>query len=305
MIASKHTMGKGKESSSSKNITMTTDTVLDQKVTDSDSITVVSSSNEDERPRRVHFALDGCVGNASPTLHREKVPGPLLVPSSELKEEEKQQRWWQSKDYDRFLGHSQLLATETRRRENGDPLGYTNTLLNAYNGCINADGPTTEQRHYMAQWTNVAFSRRGLERFCVPKLAHIRQTKKSVNLQAVVILSKQQRMSSKMTSDERADCIFKLSEKLSRPARLFAAVVGEADEFAARLKDGEDKKSLPNTTAATKVKLQVTTSAVVPVNARPAILKTNSFCRILRRRRSFPTGCLTEQQSGNKRFCSL
>lgn len=170
--------------------------------------------------------------SSAPTI---EMVGPLLVPSSEMSCEEKEAVWWQQHDYDSFCANLRVLAVESRRRDmiNGksDPACYSAVIHRAYTACVGYDakGPSRKERSRLAQWTILANTRRGLERGCVRQIGIYRSEQKKEAIQGVLRAQRKLRRS----QQDKADILCMVSESLTRSARLYAALLGEADAFAA------------------------------------------------------------------------
>ena len=179
--------------------------------------------------RRVHFAVDDSQESA-PTI---EILGPLLIPSSEMSILDKREIWWQARELESFLLNAKVTAAESRRRDSThDQTCYAHVLLSVYKSCkeLKSKGPTNKQRYNLCQWTKVAHTRRGLERVCVREMGASRSRQKQEAIQG--ILRAQRRLKKGSTQEEKEYLLSMVSKTLTRPARLYAAVMGEADAVA-------------------------------------------------------------------------
>mmetsp|Transcript_38591 Transcript_38591/g.54314 ORF Transcript_38591/g.54314 Transcript_38591/m.54314 type:complete len:243 (-) Transcript_38591:304-1032(-) len=205
-----------------------------KSVSTSPSPSTCSVDNEKcpRQPNPVQKRIRFCVSNDSFSSDiRATQLGPLLYPSSGMSKEEKTNLWWQKSEFDNFIGSAQLLAQEALRREKtNDPQGYMHVLMSAYNDCQREEFPKQKTRHYIKQWTKVAYSRRGLEKWCVPDMAETRAVRRTQNFKRV--LNAQSR-ATEMSHNEKIGFLRSVSEQGSRADVLFALVLAEGDAYAA------------------------------------------------------------------------
>jgi len=154
----------------------------------------------------------------------------LLTPSSEMTIHDKRDVWWQPQEFDSFLEDAKVLAIESRRLDaSDDEASYAQVLLSIFRSCkeSNAKGPSRKQRYRLSQWTKVAYTRRGLERICVKEIGVTRSRQKQEVIQGV--LRAQGRLKKNASPEDKEFLLSAVSRSLTRPARLYAAVMGEAD----------------------------------------------------------------------------
>lgn len=217
--------------------------------------------------RRVHFGDEP--SESSTEKEKVEILRPLLTPSSEMSILDKRDLWWQPKEFDAFLEDAKILATESRKFDSPNDDGcYAEVIRSVYWSCegSKAKGPTRKQLHKLSQWTKVAHTRRGLERVCVPGrfpyLFHYEATcsygecrtsilccimtclfvcytvevgvSRSRRKKDVIrgVLRAQKKLQQNGSQEDKDVLLSMVSKTLTRPARLFAAVVGEADAHA-------------------------------------------------------------------------
>lgn len=235
--------------------------------------TLIPQDIPDRRRRRARFTNDGDDNDKEEIT----VMGPLLEPASGMSEETKQDIWWQKDDFESFNANVNLLAQEAIRRETETSKGYKMTFLSAYMACDCTDGPSSQQVHYLKQWTKAAFSRRGLERLCIEELSQQRMERRKKTIAAVL---DSQGCSSNMNLDNRAEFIKSVSECRSRGARSFAALLGEGDAFASR-----EVSQLNSGLNVNIVEKKVTQQGDKKEQTKRLFNKEKKFPRILRIRR--------------------
>lgn len=176
--------------------------------------------------RRVRFSPDE--DNNEDEVHAE-ILGPLLEPTSSLSEESKSKIWWTKDDFQSFSGNARLLAKEVTLRETSQNKGYKMSFLNGFLSCEKEGGPTGAQRHYLKQWTKAAFSRRGLERWCIEDLDDIRADRRKKSIAAVLDA---QDCSGNMDLDRRNEFIKSAYVSRTIGPRRFAILLAEGDQYA-------------------------------------------------------------------------
>mmetsp|Transcript_17882 Transcript_17882/g.32325 ORF Transcript_17882/g.32325 Transcript_17882/m.32325 type:complete len:251 (-) Transcript_17882:1174-1926(-) len=182
--------------------------------------------------RRVHFGDE--TSESSTAKEKVDILRPLLTPSSEMSILDKRDLWWQPNEFDAFLENAKILATESRRFDSPNDDGcYAEVIRSVYWSCegSKAKGPTRKQFHKLSQWIKVARTRRGLERVCVPEIGVSRSRRKKDVIRGV--LRAQKKRQQNRSQKDKDVLLSMVSKTLTRPARLFAAVMGEADAHAA------------------------------------------------------------------------
>jgi hypothetical protein len=218
--------------------------------------------------RRVHFGDE--TSESSTAKEKVDILRPLLTPSSEMSILDKRDLWWQPNEFDAFLENAKILATESRRFDSPNDDGcYAEVIRSVYWSCegSKAKGPTRKQFHKLSQWIKVAHTRRGLERVCVPgrfpylfhyeapcsyaecrisilccvmtclfvcytvEIGVSRSRRKKDVIRGV--LRAQKKLQQNRSQEDKDVLLSMVSKTLTRPARLFAAVMGEADAHAA------------------------------------------------------------------------
>ena len=221
------------------------------------------------RRRRVHFGDEQSESSSTATKEKVEILGPLLTPSSEMSILDKRNLWWQPKEFDAFLEDAKILASESRKFDSENDTGcYAEVIRNVYWSCKDskAKGPTRKQLNKLSQWTKVAHTRRGLERVCVPgrfpylfhsEASLIRATQlltpvcffvivevgvtRSRQKRDVIrgVLRAQRRLQKNGSQEDKEVLLSMVSKTLTRPARLYAAVMGEADAHASGVLEKE------------------------------------------------------------------
>lgn len=187
---------------------------------------VATNRKENMFRKRVRFPYDD-----KGDVVKAEILGPLLEPASALSEEEKSEIWWMRSDFETFSSHARLLARETALREKDDKKGYKMVFLGGYLACEREAGPTESQKHYLRQWTKVAFSRRGIERWCIEDLDDLRADRRKKSISAVLDA---QDCSGNMTRESRIEFIKSAYVSRTLGARRFAVLLAEGDQHAVR-----------------------------------------------------------------------
>lgn len=192
------------------------------------------------RPRRVRFSVEE--SSNDPSDVSVEIVGPLLIPSSEMTLPEKREIWYQPKEFVTLLENAKILASESRRRDAAEQgintNSYASTLSSVYKSCCKDKGPNSKQRHRLSQWHNVAHTRRGLERICSREVGVDRAKQKKAAIQGVLVA--QERLKKNASQEDKEKLLSAVSKTLTRSARLFAAVMGEADARAIGVMQQED-----------------------------------------------------------------
>ena len=183
--------------------------------------------------RSVHFEYDDETDNVPC-----QIAGPLLVPSSEMTDIEKQTQWWQPSEYNSQKATAKNIAKAIQKREPCDPKGnpsaYSNVVARVFSACLSTKmkGPTEHDLEKLAHWTRVAHSRRGLERWSIPQVSKIRKECRLAVIDAV--LDMQYENPDGLDWDELWEVIRMSSERLSKASKLYALAMAFADHQAAR-----------------------------------------------------------------------
>lgn len=190
--------------------------------------------------KKVHFDIQDN-GNTSKNL-KVQVMGPLLKPSSEMTESEKNDVWWQASDYTCFTREIGEIARKNFHQGTaGRSSSYSETLKRTYQACCSKPKHTTYKaiignttRKQLEQWTSTSVSSRGLEYVSVPFLVAARRRNRESCVPTLVALQNKMHETKVYDVKMMADTLCAFSERKSQSARLFAHVMGEADAAAVR-----------------------------------------------------------------------
>uniref|UniRef100_A0A7S1VNM4 Uncharacterized protein n=1 Tax=Grammatophora oceanica TaxID=210454 RepID=A0A7S1VNM4_9STRA len=167
-----------------------------------------------------------------------------LVPSSAMTVEDKRRIWWQNSDYQIFKQTGRLIAREIQRRQDvrqtSSPNSYMSIMARTYSACHQPNLRDDESpicsrdKRTLQQWTEVGMCRRGLEKWSIPQMTRDRFKRKAMVIHTVLDLQKRLRASrSRLNFPNQhggEELMRVASERLTKPARLFARAMGEADE---------------------------------------------------------------------------
>jgi hypothetical protein len=146
--------------------------------------------------------------------------------------------WYMSLDYKHFK-HSTLSAAKAiikAESKNSAPYSYQRVLEHTHQLCHNAISEydeyqnlsTTEDRRHLNRWAEVAPSRVGMERWAVRSIA---KSKSIRRFEVVEIVLNIQELHGKQRTDTQ-DVMRKSCEHISRPSRLFAVALAQAQAVA-------------------------------------------------------------------------
>lgn len=247
------------------------------------------------RTRRVHFfcTQEETSDDNDCSEVSVEILGPLLVPSSEMAIDDKRDIWWQPKESKAFLENARMLGLESWSRDSkDDDTCYAQVLCSVYKSCKEpkAKGPNRKQRDKLSQWTKVAHSRRGIERICCRDMGVIRSQQKHEAIQGVLRAQKKLKSSS---PEDKEHLLSMVSKTLTRPARLFAAVMGEADANAIRLEQDFEN-----------IWMDQNNKALIESSERKVFASLKICVRILRRASSNGVSRMYTRESKRRRSCS-
>ena len=108
------------------------------------------------------------------------------------------------------------------------------SLLNTFEKCTQGDDKALKDRDHtnVVNWTREEPSRRGLERLIIPEMGERRFKDRASSIQGVLRVQKILRR--KESASQSAEYLRNVSLHLTKSARLFAAVMGQADSVAAQ-----------------------------------------------------------------------
>lgn len=151
--------------------------------------------------------------------------------------------WLHPADYRRLKTHTTALAREVARAEerNRAPYSYQRVILRTYEVCRTSvaaseeeeqhdddDGGnvlTSEERKHLNRWCEYAVTRLGLEKWAVRHISKERSVRRAELVQAVLGLQ----AAATCNNADRDDTIRLCSERMSRPSRLFARSMAQAN----------------------------------------------------------------------------
>lgn len=157
-----------------------------------------------------------------------------LVRCFEMDDDIKRELWWKGNEMKKFKENALILAYEIQIYDteyNNTPLSYTNVLMKIFESCENVnntDGDdekvqemlTDIDRKYLDYWVTTGSYRLGLEKIT------IRSNAKGSSMIRKRIIS--QVLEAQVTAEGDMHTLQEASTKLSRPARLFASVLGQS-----------------------------------------------------------------------------
>ncbi len=178
-----------------------------------------SLNTELERRRKVKFT------NVK-TAFLEDVP-----PASNMLAEEKKVLWWNEEELKESLqSMGKLMRSLSMRPRNYNSTEPYHTLLYRIDECCRKSGTTHEASvniediKLLANWHRASLSKRGLEKLVLDSKERnfkVRET--------IVYASTMARKNSNIDEAMKAECVRVCSERLTKPDRLFATALGEAD----------------------------------------------------------------------------
>lgn len=194
----------------------------------------VAVQRNKKKGKRVSFDRDER-GNV-----KTDILGPLLKPSSEMSDLEKQSLYWRKWDYDVFRSARHMLVSVTRQsfarepprtcRNNTD--SYQKIITRLSDACHETETLARRQDLYrLASEGTRTNSLRGLEHHLVPEVTTQRQAeKKRFHAKFMEI----QELLSGGDPDLKVDGLCRVSRMYSESDKLYAQAFGTVDEIAAR-----------------------------------------------------------------------
>jgi hypothetical protein len=154
---------------------------------------------------------------------------------SSMTKEEHFNTWYPSDELiaQRILARN--VAAGVRKCEpSSDENSYGGVIERVYNSCLHGigRGPSKKDVKLLELWTRVAHSRRGLERWSVPKSGEQRSETRKALVQEIVRF--QHGIDPHLDVDEKAEMIRTRSRALSHASRRYATIMGQADAKAVR-----------------------------------------------------------------------
>jgi len=159
------------------------------------------------------------------------------------------QRWWSVREQQE-IWDSSLNVVESSLDKVAEELwerqSYCSTLTQIHEACMEYENNGEEfllsealQRD-LSYWMHLGPSHRGLERCIASEVRQFQQQRKDL-LWGAVVLVQDTSFERQLTEDQSTALVRKVSEAITSPAVLFAAIMGLADEVTARLVHEEHK----------------------------------------------------------------
>lgn len=115
--------------------------------------------------------------------------------------------------------------------DESNPCSYYNVLSLTYKTCLQGRIQDKENLQQLANWLEVGTSRRGLEQLSVHAIKKDRRTR--CNKAILTVLEAQTRFDSS-SAHEKTEGIRMIYGEITKPARLFAIALADADELASQ-----------------------------------------------------------------------
>jgi hypothetical protein len=119
---------------------------------------------------------------------------------------------------------------------------YTNTMFRLWNCCLKGKEPSSSLKRELRFWASIGHSRRGLEKYSLPKVYDERQRRRYQHSSGVLFVQ-DQCYENRMDLETTSRLIRVASEKLSKASALFARLMAEADAEAVEY-DAEEELAL-------------------------------------------------------------
>lgn len=142
------------------------------------------------------------------------------LPASCMSEELKAVFWYQESDYEFFKDNAHCIARGIRERHRADPSNprsYSNVLSQTYTACVHQIDPPVEA---LSKWLSVGYTQRGLEMMCVKSVKDERRFRTRDTIREIV---------EEFKRGGGGDELRAFSEQRTKPAKLFASAIAQAD----------------------------------------------------------------------------
>lgn len=139
--------------------------------------------------------------------------------------------WYTPKEFQRFRSNVRLLASEIRygtQKSSKDLPSYSRVLSSVHSSCSRGNEPNKSSVFRLALWFNLATNRRGLEHLsCTESMSFDRKVRINSAIDSVMGA---QTLAYK-DSNDHAENIRRVYERIAEPARLFAMSLARASEL--------------------------------------------------------------------------
>jgi hypothetical protein len=149
-------------------------------------------------------------------------------------EEDKASKWYSRSDLEYMKYKARTLSEEIHQRNSltFHTLPYKDIISKAYEDCMRVGKPTRRNLQGLFTWISKGHSRRGLERWSVPRVGKHRRWRQARVIHHV--LKEQQEVKPMESVRSRMKRLRETSELYSLAAKNFAEALGKADEVAAK-----------------------------------------------------------------------
>jgi hypothetical protein len=151
--------------------------------------------------------------------------------------EDLKELWYRNSEFKHFRAYTMYVAKEITKAEafSKAPLSYERVMTHTYRACCKAMSDqdkvlTTDEFKHLVRWAEVATSRLGLEKWSIRSVGHDRSFRRS--LMTDMVLEAQSNYQDDFVSMD--DYVAESCANISRPMRLFARTLAEAQAVAAR-----------------------------------------------------------------------
>jgi hypothetical protein len=200
----------------------------------------MSSTVTVDRSTSLDVKASSIIAQKQPTTARKQVRFCLAKNESNFNlvqfKEETKETWYEAADYRLFKNCAFHMAKEITKAEekNRAPYSYSRVMTNTYLQCCKADSDfanvlTPDEAKHLTRWAEVATSRLGLEKWSIHPIGTDKNYRRSILLD--LIMDAQDRPYEH--DSERAAYIADSCQRVSRPLRLFARTLAEAQATAA------------------------------------------------------------------------
>jgi hypothetical protein len=194
-----------------------------------------------EKKKRVHFNMSHNIAYTNTTSAKEDCP----------------ELWYRVKDYRVFRAVAldsaqQIIRIEARNRA---PFSYQRVMELTYRACCDADSEfdyNNDEREqpcvlassefvHLQRWLEVASSRCGLEKWSVRKIAKDKQLRRNELTDSVLELQSVFSGSTEKQQNDKDEFIRSSCENISRPSRMFARTLAQAQAAAVQKTSDEEQ----------------------------------------------------------------
>jgi hypothetical protein len=151
--------------------------------------------------------------------------------------EDLKELWYKNSEFKHFRKFTMYVAKEITKAESfsKSPLSYERVMTHTYRACCKATSEhvnvlTADEFKHLVHWAEVATSRLGLEKWSIRSVGHDRAFRRS--LMTDMVLEAQNNYQDDFVSKD--NYVASSCANISRPMRLFARTLAEAQAVAAR-----------------------------------------------------------------------